>query len=127
MTNPVLPWKGESEGGLFSRRRLFCARRGSTAGVGTRGTGTAVIAVSGVALPALFDNGRHPLLVFPPVLLVELGSHAVGRAVGVGLVQQGLDRRQDGRHVVGGTPPVLEDVQANACAVDGSLKKCVLH
>ena len=123
MTNPVLPWKGESEGGLFSRRRLFCARRGST-GVGTRGTGTgAVIAVSGVALPALFDNGRHPLLVFPPVLLVELGSHAVGRAVGVGLVKQGLYRRQDGRHVVGGTPTVLEDVEANACGcVDG--EKC---
>jgi len=95
-----------------SRSRLFrCsgARRSSV-----RGGGGGPVVLGGVALPALLDDGRHSLLVLSPVLLVELGRHAVGRAVGVGLVQQGLDGRQDGGHVVRGAPPVLKDVQADA-------------
>ena len=45
--------------------------------------------------------------------LVKLCSHTVGRGVWVGLVQQGLNGGEDGRHVVGGGPAVLEDVQAD--------------
>lgn len=41
--------------------------------------------------PALLHDGRHSLLVLPLVLLVQLGGLAVGRAVGVGLVQQRLN------------------------------------
>lgn len=37
--------------------------------------------------PALLHDGRHPLLVLPLVLLVELCRLTVGRAVGVRLVQ----------------------------------------
>lgn len=37
--------------------------------------------------PALLHNGRHPLLVLPLVLLVELCGLTVGWAVGVRLVQ----------------------------------------
>ena len=40
--------------------------------------------------PALLHDDGHPLLVLPLVLLVELRCLAVSRAVGVGLVQQGL-------------------------------------
>lgn len=38
--------------------------------------------------PALLNDGGHPLLVLSPVLLVQLCCQAVGRAVGVGLIQQ---------------------------------------
>lgn len=41
--------------------------------------------------PALLHDGRHPLLVLPLVLLVQLGRLAVGRAVGVRLIQERLD------------------------------------
>lgn len=37
--------------------------------------------------PALLHNGRHPLLVLPFVLLVELCGLTVGWAVGVRLIQ----------------------------------------
>ena len=46
--------------------------------------------------------------------LVKLCRHTVGGRVGVGFVQQGLDGRQDGGHVVGWRPPVLQDVQTNS-------------
>ncbi len=70
--------------------------------------------VDGEVDPGVLHDEGNPLLVLPPVLLVELRRLRVGRAVGVGLVQQGLDGRQDGRDVVGGAPPVLQDVQADA-------------
>ena len=46
--------------------------------------------------------------------LIKLGRHAVCWWVRIGLVQEGLDRGEDGRHVVCGGPAVLEDVQTNA-------------
>ena len=46
--------------------------------------------------------------------LIKLGCNAVCWRVWIGLVQEGLDRGQDGGHVVCGGPAVLEDVQAYA-------------
>ena len=39
--------------------------------------------------------------------LEELRSHGVGGRVGVWVAEQGLDARQDGRHVIGRRPAVL--------------------
>lgn len=63
---------------------------------------------------ALLDARLHPLLVLAAVLFVQLGGHRVGGRVGVGVAEQRLYRGQDGGHVVRGTPPVLQDVQADA-------------
>ena len=41
--------------------------------------------------PTLLDNGQNFLLVLSPVLLVELGSLAVGGAVRVGLIKERLE------------------------------------
>lgn len=41
-------------------------------------------------IPALFHNWLDFLFVFSSVFLVQLGSQTIGRAVGVGLIEQGL-------------------------------------
>ena len=53
-------------------------------------------------------------LSITPRYLVKLRRDAVGGRVRVGLVQQRLDGGEDGGDVVGGAPPVLEDVEADA-------------
>ena len=44
--------------------------------------------------PTLFYNGEYLLLILSSVLLIELGCLAVGWAVGVGLVQEALQRER---------------------------------
>lgn len=46
--------------------------------------------------------------------LIKLCGHAVCWRVGIGLVQEGLDRGEDGGHVVCRGPAVLKDVQTDA-------------
>jgi hypothetical protein len=63
-------------------------------------------------------NLVHTLAGFEPGVmgcsyLVKLSRHRVCGAVGIGLVQQRLNGGQDGGHVVGGAPAVLQDVQAD--------------
>ena len=65
----------------------------------------------------LLHTRPHPLLVLSRVVPQQLGRHVVGRGAGVGVAQQGLDAGQDGGHVVGGAPPLLEDVQADGAVL----------
>lgn len=60
--------------------------------------------------PALLNDGSDPLLVLPPVFLVQLCCQAVRRAVRIWLVQERLNGREDGRHIIRGAPPVLKNV-----------------
>ena len=62
---------------------------------------------SALFLPALLHAGLDSLLVLPLVLFVQLGCQGVGRGVGVGVAQQGLDAGENGGDVVGGTPSAL--------------------
>lgn len=65
-----------------------------------------------LALPALLNSLANPLGVLPPVLLVKITGLNVGRACSVRIIKQTLYARQDCSNVVGGTPAVLQDIQA---------------
>ena len=52
----------------------------------------------------MLDAGLNAFLVLAPIFFEELRRHRVGRGVRVGVAQQRLDRRQNGRHVVRRTP-----------------------
>jgi len=64
--------------------------------------------------PALLHDGTDPFLVLSLIFLVQLRSLRVGRGIGIGLVEQRLNGGEDGGDVVRRTPPVLQDVQADA-------------
>jgi hypothetical protein len=63
-------------------------------------------------VPALLDRLPHSLGVLFAVVLVEIARLDVGRTARVGIVEQALHTRQDRRHVIGRTPAVLQDVEA---------------
>lgn len=62
---------------------------------------------------ALFDARLDSLLVLPPVLLVELRGHRVGRGIGVRVAQQRLNGCEYCGYVVGGAPTVLQYIETD--------------
>lgn len=69
------------------------------------------IEVPTLVLPGLFNRLLDPPNVLLGIFTIEGGCLGVGRTGWVGVMQERLDRGQNGRDVVGRAPAVLEDVQ----------------
>jgi len=68
--------------------------------------------------PRLLHRFPHPFCILSSVVFVEVGCLDVGWRARVWIVQETLNTRQDSRHIVCRTPPVLQDIQAEfACGV----------
>lgn len=67
--------------------------------------------------PTLFDHGTDTFDVLVTILGVELSSESIGWWIGIRLVQQWLNGRENGGHVVRWRPSRLKYVDANAAIV----------
>ncbi len=85
-------------GEMGERRSAVCGGRGGCCGL----------------FPTVFDDLADLALVFSLVVHEKTGGLSVCGRVGVGVTQQRLDGRQDGRDIVDGCPHVLEDVETDA-------------
>lgn len=80
-----------------------------------------IIFILGIVLiivfhPARFHRFMNTLDILRSVVLVQIGGLDVCRGTDIGVVQQQLDGRENQQHIIGGRPPVLQDIQAQLTA-----------